>query len=122
METKSAQTQQNAMELLVAEEIDSQICTYSTKLSQYINRTEVATYALNRLPPLYASSQEGLCWQQKRARKELKNQIQLAVKQGFAAVQRDPLRRSTPLIDSDRGKAQDAEQCYFEWTDSRYSR
>ncbi|MBC6421985.1 MAG: late competence development ComFB family protein [Hormoscilla sp. SP5CHS1] len=29
------------------------------ELADYINRVEVATYALDRLPPLYASSQEG---------------------------------------------------------------
>ena len=46
----------NIMELLVQNEIDKQLRLYPKKIRDYINKVEVATYALNRLPPLYASS------------------------------------------------------------------
>ena len=54
-------------------------------------------YALNRLPALYATSEEGWHRQQLRAKQQLKEQIVTAVRQGLAAVQKDPLKSSTPL-------------------------
>ncbi|MGF1478580.1 MAG: late competence development ComFB family protein [Cyanophyceae cyanobacterium] len=92
-----AQVYSNVMELLVDEEIAKQRPNYSRSLAQYFNPVEVATYALNRLPPLYASSKEGLERQKRRGRQKFGGDIRNAVRQGFAAIQRDPLRRSTPL-------------------------
>ncbi|MEL7039500.1 MAG: late competence development ComFB family protein [Cyanobacteria bacterium J06592_8] len=89
----------NIMEDLVAEEVRSQMSLLSPRLTQYIQRSEVETYALNRLPTLYASSHEGWVHQQKRARSEYLRQIKTAVRQALAAVQRDPLRSSTPLFE-----------------------
>lgn len=88
----------NVMEILVLKEVDRQLERLTPNQAQYIKPVEVATYALNRLPSLYASSQEGLKYQFKRAKQEYKSQITIAVRQGIAAVQRDPLRRSTPLF------------------------
>ncbi|MDY7019960.1 MAG: late competence development ComFB family protein [Cyanobacteriota bacterium] len=89
----------NIMEDLVAEEVRSQMSLLSPRLTQYIQRSEVETYALNRLPTLYASSHEGWVHQQKRARSEYLIKIKTAVRQALAAVQRDPLRSSTPLFE-----------------------
>lgn len=87
------------MEDLVAEEVRSQMSLLSPRLTQYIQRSEVETYALNRLPTLYASSHEGWVHQNKRARSEYLIKIKTAVRQALAAVQRDPLRSSTPLFE-----------------------
>ncbi|MEL7038713.1 MAG: late competence development ComFB family protein [Cyanobacteria bacterium J06592_8] len=87
----------NVMQILVLQEVDRQLKELSHNQAQYIKPVEVVTYALNRLPPLYASSQEGLGHQLKQAQNQYKPQITVAVRQGIAAVQRDPLRRSTPL-------------------------
>ncbi len=87
----------NVMELLVAEEVDRQLASLPERVSKYIKRTEVETFALNRLPALYASSEKGLKHQYDRALKEYKNQILSAVRQAFAAVQVDPIRLSQPL-------------------------
>ncbi|MEL7036962.1 MAG: late competence development ComFB family protein [Cyanobacteria bacterium J06592_8] len=87
----------NVMEVLVVRETDRQLKQLTPKQVQYIKLVEVATYALNRLPSLYASSQEGLQYQLKQAKQQYKPQIIVAVRQGVAAVQRDPLRRSTPI-------------------------
>ncbi|HAX75882.1 MAG TPA: hypothetical protein DCY88_08605 [Cyanobacteria bacterium UBA11372] len=43
----------------------------------------------------YATSQEGWHRQQLHARQHLSNQIFMAVRQGFAAVQKDPLKAAT---------------------------
>jgi hypothetical protein len=87
----------NVMEELVTEEAKRQLASLSPKLSQYIKRVEVETYALNRLPPLYASCREGWMQQLKRGRAEFSAAIKTAVRQAIAAVQRDLLRISTPL-------------------------
>jgi len=87
----------NVIELLVAEEVQEQLKQVPDNLQPYIEPIEVATYALNRLPALYASSQEGQKRQLKYARQHLQEQITLAVRQGIIAVERDPIRTSTPL-------------------------
>lgn len=87
----------NVMEELVTEEAKRQLASLPAKLSQYIKRVEVETYALNRLPPLYASSKEGWMQQLKRGRAEFSASVKTAVRQAIAAVQRDLLRHSTPL-------------------------
>jgi hypothetical protein len=87
----------NVMELLVSEEVERQLANLPERVSKYIKRTEVETFALNRLPALYASSEKGLQHQYDRALSEYKNQIFNAVRQAFAAVQVDPIRLSQPL-------------------------
>jgi hypothetical protein len=88
----------NVTELLVEAEINRQLKKAPPKLTRYLNRVEIATYALNRLPTLYASSKEGILKQQQRGQTEYKEKIELAVRQGIAAVLRDPIRTSTPLL------------------------
>ena len=122
----------NIMEDLVAEEVKRQVASLSPRLSQYIKRVEVETYALNRLPPLYASSQEGLLQQQKRGREILIEEVKKAVRQALVAVQRDVLRHSTPLIPDEDPKPQPAPSANSEqeelqhnmaaWRHSRYYR
>lgn len=87
----------NVMESLVAEELERQLQHLPYKTARYIDGAEVAAYALNRLPALYATSKRG--WQQQRQRGEgdLKQQVVKAVRQGIAVVQQDPLRMSVPL-------------------------
>lgn len=85
------------MELLVSEEVDRQLKQLSPKVSKYVKRFEVETYALNRLPPLYASSEKGWEHQYEKAKQAHKAQIAKAVMQAMAAVQVDPIRSSRPL-------------------------
>ena len=91
-------TYQNVMELLVKDEIERQLKKLPLTLKPYINKLEVATYALNRLPPLYASSEKGKSQQKLQGQSKYKEQIQTAVRQGLSAVERDPLKTSRPLI------------------------
>ncbi len=99
-----AQTYLNVMEVLVAEEVDKQQKQLPSKIAHYVNKSEAIAYALNRLPPLYATSQKGLQQQRLRATREMQPKIALAVRQALAAIQRDPLRSSPPLrLEVDRG-------------------
>lgn len=93
----------NVMEDLVAEEIEKQLNRYPVSNSKLINRVEVATYALNRLPPLYASSYKGLNKQKIKGKSELHFKITKVVKEAISTIQQDLLRSSSPLtIEFDR--------------------
>jgi hypothetical protein len=87
----------NAIEPMVVEEVERQLNKLSPKMLKYVDPAQVIAYALNRLPALYATSEEGWHWQQVRAKTKLKQQITIAVRQALIAVQSDPLKVSTPL-------------------------
>ncbi|MFB2892875.1 late competence development ComFB family protein [Aerosakkonemataceae cyanobacterium BLCC-F50] len=86
---KSAAPYRNAMELLAIEEIEQQLQNLPQEIAKSINKNEAIAYALNRLPPLYATSVEGYFWQQKRARETLKDLISKAASWGIKAAQRN---------------------------------
>jgi hypothetical protein len=92
-----ANNYKNVMELLVDDEIDRQTGHYTKEDAQSINRIEVATYALNRLPPLYASSLEGVNVQHKRGQEEFGDRLATAVTQALDIIHQHPLRMTTPI-------------------------
>ncbi len=95
--TNQAQSYCNVMEFLVNQEIEKQLQNFPSRVANSINNVEVITYAVNRLPALYASSENGWQHQISRGREEFGKQITVAVRQALAAVQRDPLRMALPL-------------------------
>ncbi|NJR52367.1 MAG: late competence development ComFB family protein [Leptolyngbyaceae cyanobacterium CSU_1_3] len=97
MQSNHAVSYRNAMESLVVEEVDRQLQRLPARLVEYLSTPEVIAYALNRLPPLYATSEKGWRQQRLRGKDELRNQINTAVRQALIAVQRDPLRVAAPL-------------------------
>lgn len=98
MKAKKAQcTWVNVMETLVIEEVERQFRKFSPRQLSFIAPDAVTTYALNRLKPLYANSQKGYECQTQRAQNEFGTNIEMAVRQGIAAVERDPLRSSKPI-------------------------
>lgn len=109
-----SQTHKNAMELLVAEEIERQLESLSWDDKDFINKIEVATYALNRLPSLYASSEEGISWQKRKGQKEYQQQITDTVREALEIVQKDPARFYTPLSSSEQQEMQEAKEALQE--------
>ncbi len=95
---RGAKIHVNIMEFLVQEEIEKQLKSYPKKIRDYINEVEVATYALNRLPALYASSYIGQEHQKRTGKQKYKSQITLAVRRALAAIERDPIKKSVPLV------------------------
>ena len=106
----------NVMEELVTEEINKQLRRYPRKVAKFINQVEVFTYALNRLPPLYASSHKGLNRQKIRGKAELQIKITRTVREGIKQVQNDLIRISNPLtaelnsVERELAEAQEALQ------------
>ena len=92
-----AKTYVNAMEILVEEEVDRRFEQLSKSQKAYLNRMEVVSYALNQLPPLYATSKNGLHYQRQQGREQQSAQIQRAVQHALAAVVRDPIMNYEPL-------------------------
>ena len=113
--SSEVQTYQNVMEIFVTEEIESQLAK-STTLNQVsadsINKLEVATFALNRLPCYYASCLEGIERQRRRIKeqRELRRKIAYVVSQAFAAVGRNPLRQSTPITKEKKDRIEEAKE------------
>lgn len=108
VDSQPSHTHLNIMEELVYAEIKKQLKYYPSSLARYINQVEVATFALNRLPPLYASSEKGKNQQRLLGQRQYQEQMKIAVRQGIAAVQRDPIRSSQPLISEIESKYQAA--------------
>ncbi len=87
----------NVLEEIVVVEVQAQLKHLSPPVREAINLSEVAAFALNRLPALYASTSRGWLQQRKRAHNELQHQTISAVQQALLGVKRDPLRKSTKI-------------------------
>ncbi len=91
------QSCKNAIEELVVEEIDLQVSNLAQYRREQVNFSEVAAYALNRLPPMYATSKEGWQRQKQKASTELRSQVESAVRRALVSVKPDALRDKQPL-------------------------
>lgn len=91
------QSCKNAIEELVIAEIDLQISHLPEYRRNQMNLSEVAAYALNRLPPMYATSKVGWLKQRKKAVTEMRTQIESAVRRALVSVKPDVLRDTKPL-------------------------
>lgn len=65
----------NVMEELVLTEAISQVASIEATSDRILDVGDIAAYALNRLPPLYATTEEGAQYQRQRAREELQELI-----------------------------------------------
>ena len=73
----------NVMEELVVTEVITQVADLQMTKQPDLDISDIAAYALNRLPPLYATSEEGATYQRDRAQKELLALIGNQVKEGI---------------------------------------
>lgn len=74
----------NVMEELVITETIGQITAIEVDTDIQLDVGDVAAYALNRLPPLYATTEEGASYQRDRAQTELKDLITKQVESAIA--------------------------------------
>ena len=87
----------NVMELLVKEEVKRQLQPLPPWVATELKFDDLIAYALNRLPPLYASTLEGIEFQREKADSQLASQIETSVQQALATIKQDPNRETTPL-------------------------
>lgn len=74
----------NVMEELVLTEAITQVAEIEAKSDRVLDVGDIAAYALNRLPPLYATTEEGAQYQRQRAKEELQELITQQVKAALA--------------------------------------
>ncbi len=87
----------NTLENLVASVAERQISQLDSGLIQRICLEEVAAYALNRLPAMYATGESGLKYWRDRARTELSAQILAMVREAIITILNSPARFLPPL-------------------------
>ncbi|NER79008.1 MAG: late competence development ComFB family protein [Leptolyngbya sp. SIO1D8] len=87
----------NIMEELVVQEAEKCLQRLPLRVRDHVHLEEVVTYALNRLPTLYACSQKGVQHQRQLAQHKMQSKIEDAVRQAISAVQIDPIRLSQPI-------------------------
>ena len=76
----------NVMEELALTEAITRVSEIESARNTTLDLGDIAAYALNRLPPLYATTEEGANYQRKRAQAELKD---LIAQQVDAAIARN---------------------------------
>ncbi|PZU93711.1 MAG: competence protein ComFB [Pseudanabaena sp.] len=87
----------NALEELVIEEAESQYKKLGADVKKRVDLSEVIAYTLNRLPPMYATTQRGWVQQRKKAEQEMGAAITKTVRNGFLSTQSDVLRQTDPI-------------------------
>lgn len=74
----------NVMEELVLSASITRVAEIEQTTDQSLDVGDIAAYALNRLPPLYATTEEGADYQRKRAKEELNELITQQVEAAIA--------------------------------------
>jgi len=87
----------NTLENLVSSVCQRQINKLAPALAAKVSLEEASAYALNRLPPMYATRERGLIYWRDRARTELSNDILVTVRQGVITILKAPSRFLPPL-------------------------
>lgn len=80
----------NVMEELVLTEAITRVAEIETTSDRALDVGDIAAYALNRLPPLYATTEEGANYQRQRAKEELQHLITQCVNEAIARSQQTP--------------------------------
>jgi hypothetical protein len=74
----------NVMEELVLTEAIARVAEIEATSDRTLDLGDIAAYALNRLPPLYATTEEGANYQRQRAKEELQGLIAQQVGEAIA--------------------------------------
>lgn len=74
----------NVMEELVLTEAIARVAEIEATSDRTLDLGDIAAYALNRLPPLYATTEEGATYQRQKAKEELQGVISERVGQAIA--------------------------------------
>ncbi|HAO12556.1 MAG TPA: competence protein ComFB, partial [Planktothrix sp. UBA8407] len=91
----------NVMEELVLSDAIARVAEIEATSDQTLDVGDIAAYALNRLPPLYATTEEGALFQRARAKEKLHDLIAQEVN---AAIARN-LDRPEPVNPTALGKS-----------------
>jgi Late competence development protein ComFB len=93
----------NVMEDLVLTEAVARVAEIEATSEGTLDVGDIAAYALNRLPPLYATTEEGASWQRQRAKAELQDLISQQVAEAIARNLDRPNDDKTPVLAKNTG-------------------
>lgn len=74
----------NVMEELVVSDVISRVAEIESTTDSLLDVGDISAYALNRLPPLYATTEEGASFQRHKAHEELQDIIAEQVEQAIS--------------------------------------
>jgi hypothetical protein len=74
----------NVMEELVLSEAITRVAEIEATSDRVLDVGDIAAYALNRLPPLYATTEEGASYQRQKAKQELQDLISQQIDEAIA--------------------------------------
>lgn len=94
----------NVLIEFVYREANAQIQSLGIGIRHKYNVDEVIAYTLNRLPPMFASTDVGL-FQKRQECMAIQEKITKVTRQALIAVRRDPLRQPQPLADIELANA-----------------
>jgi hypothetical protein len=80
----------NVMEELVISQTIARLAEMGAVAEQNVDIGDVAAYSLNRLPPLYATTEEGAEYQRQKALEDLKDLIDSKVEEGINLLLNSP--------------------------------
>ncbi len=87
----------NLIEYYVMEEVEQHFDQLPEATQDFVSKSDIVAYALNRLPAMYATTRRGYLRQTSEIKILFQEKIAEVVQQGLAAVQSDPFRFSKPL-------------------------
>jgi hypothetical protein len=80
----------NVMEELVVSQVICRVAAIETTSDYLLDVGDIAAFALNRLPPLYATTEEGANYQREKAKQELQELIKEQVENAIAVYLQRP--------------------------------
>jgi hypothetical protein len=86
----------NVLEKLVMDATERQLQRLDPEIGKQLTREEVSAYALNRLPPMYATSENGYRELRERVKVELKGEVVAKIRDGIVKMSQAPMRRFLP--------------------------
>ncbi|MBE9049936.1 late competence development ComFB family protein [Nostocales cyanobacterium LEGE 11386] len=93
----------NVMEELVLTEAIARVAEIEATSEKSLDVGDIAAYALNRLPPLYATTEEGANYQRLRAKAELQELISQQISESIGRNLDQPNDNRTPVLAKNTG-------------------
>jgi hypothetical protein len=87
----------NVMQQLVLQELENQLGRIPAKQTSFLEVSEMLTFALNQLPALHATSEEGLETLLNLGMSKYGMRIKSAVRNAIATIKNNPFRPTRPL-------------------------
>ncbi|PZV15914.1 MAG: hypothetical protein DCF20_09120 [Pseudanabaena sp.] len=87
----------NVLEDLVEQEVKNQLLHMANILPRKVGADDVCAYVLNRLPAMYATTEQGVIWQTQKAKEQLSRQIETTVIQSLMILGKTPRRLADPI-------------------------